>query len=142
MHIVLVCVCVRVCVHVHVRHCRTLLDLIICLCHIFTYTFINHDGNPLENTDSINDKCRPVAFFYQVRVCLHYSNLGKLYWWYNSGKSKNAFTHTSTRAIGDATPLVYSSHRDIGRSLIVTFFSAIHRKKLCCGVGISFYEYV
>ena len=54
-----------------------------------------------------------------IRSYLHYSKPGKLYWWYNPGKKENAFTHTRTRAVGDATPLVTTA---IGGSLIVTFF--------------------
>ena len=55
-----------------------------------------------------------------VRACLHYSKPGRLYWWYSPGKIKNALTHTSTRAISDATPLITTTIA-IGGSLIITF---------------------
>ena len=52
----------------------------------------------------------------RLRVRLHYSKPGKVYWWYNPGKNKNAFTHTSRhtsrRAIGDATPIIATAIGD------------------------------
>ena len=85
--------------------------------------------NTTENTSSASvPVARPARSRRPIRSCLHYSKPGKLYWWYKPGKKENAFAHTSTRAVGDATPLVTTA---IGRSLIVTFFSAMHRKKYC-----------